>query len=247
MAQANEAPIPKASQLIFHFIQRNKNNKSPLPEEDKLANLTFASMKLSKKNWLYIGFFTALAVGFYIALSVIIPGYNEKKSPPVSVVRPFAFTNQDGNTLMDKDMAGKVYAVEFFFTTCKGICPRMNNNMKLVYEALKEEKDFYILSFTCDPKNDSAAQLKKYADSLNVNTNKWIFLTGRKDSLYNAARLSFSIDDPKNIVRDINDDFLHSQNWALVDRNGDVVAIYDGLKSKEVKNLIRRARQLLKE
>jgi protein SCO1/2 len=148
---------------------------------------------------------------------------------------------------MDKDMAGKVYAVEFFFTTCKGICPRMNNNMKLVYEALKEEKDFYILSFTCDPKNDSAAQLKKYADSLNVNTNKWIFLTGRKDSLYNAARLSFSIDDPKNIVRDINDDFLHSQNWALVDRNGDVVAIYDGLKSKEVKNLIRRARQLLKE
>lgn len=218
-----------------------------MPEDDKLASLTFASMKLSKKNWLYIGFFTALAVGFYIALSVIIPGYNERKSPPVSIVRPFAFTNQDGNIITDKDMAGKVYAVEFFFTTCKGICPSMNNNMKLVYEALKEEKDFYILSFTSDPKNDSAAQLKKYADSLNVNTNKWIFLTGRKDSLYNAARLSFSIDDPKNIVRDINDDFLHSQNWALVDRNGDVVAIYDGLKSKEVKNLIRRARQLLKE
>lgn len=204
-------------------------------------------MKLSKKNWLYIGFFTALAIGFYIALSVLIPGYNEKKSPPVSIVRPFAFTNQDGQILSDKDMAGKVYAVEFFFTTCKGICPRMNNNMKMVYEEMKDQKDFYILSFTCDPKNDTSAQLKKYADSLKVNTAKWIFLTGRKDSLYNAARLSFSIDDPKNIVRDINDDFLHSQNWALINRNGDVVAIYDGLKSKEVKDLVRRAKQLLNE
>jgi len=204
-------------------------------------------MNLSKKSWLYIGFFSALAVAFYLVLSAVIPGYNERKLPPVSIVRPFAFTNQDGNTLTDKDMAGKVYAVEFFFTTCKGICPRMNNNMKTVYEALKDEKDFYILSFTCDPKNDSAAQLKKYADSLKVNTNKWVFLTGRKDSLYNAARLSFSIDDPKNIVRDINDDFLHSQNWALVDKAGNVVAIYDGLKSKEVKDLIRKARQLLQE
>lgn len=204
-------------------------------------------MKLSKKNWLYIGFFAALAIGFYIVLSTVIPGYNESKSPPVSIVRPFAFINQDGSTVTDRDMAGKVYAVEFFFTTCRGICPRMNNNMKMVYEELKGQSDFYILSFTCDPANDSVAQLKKYADSLQVDTRKWVFLTGRKDSLYNAARLSFSIDDPKSIVKNINDDFLHSQHWALVNRNGEVVYIYDGLKKEEVKDLIKRARKLLKK
>lgn len=204
-------------------------------------------MKLSRKNWLYIGFFTVLAVGFYVALSTTIPGYTESKSPPVSTVRPFTFINQDGQTVTDKQMAGKVYAVEFFFTTCKGICPRMNNNMKLVYEALKEKNDFYILSFTCDPANDSAARLKHYADSLGADTRKWIFLTGRKDSLYNAARLSFNIDDPKNIVRNINDDFLHSQHWALVNQQGDVVGIYDGLKKDEISDLIQKAKQLLRK
>jgi protein SCO1/2 len=204
-------------------------------------------MKLSKKSWLNIIFFTTLAIAFYVVLSVIIPGYNEKKIPVISYVRPFAFTNQDGNILSDKDMQGKVYAVEFFFTKCPGICPAMNRNMKLVYEELKNEKDFFILSFTCDPENDSAVQLKKYANSMKVNTDKWIFLTGRKDSLYNAARLSFSIDDPKNNLKDINDQFMHSQNWALVDKKGNVRGVYDGLKQSEVRDLIRRAKKLLSE
>jgi len=205
------------------------------------------AMKLSKKSWLYLAFFVLLAVGFYFTLSVLIPGYSEKKFPPINTIRPFSFVNQDGQRLTDSNMLGKVYAVEYFYTTCPGICPRMNKNMRKVYDELNKENDFKILSLTCDPKTDSAAKLKHYADSMQVDTQKWIFLTGRKDSLYSAARLSFSIDDPANIVRNEEDDFMHSQNWALVNRKGEVVGIFDGLKKSEVKDLIKKAKRLLKE
>jgi protein SCO1/2 len=202
---------------------------------------------MSKKKLFYIGFFVLLALTFYFVLTLIIPGFGKKYIPPISYVRPFSFTNQDGKAITEKDMAGKVYVAEYFFTTCKGICPKMNKNMKLVYEQFKNDTDFLILSHTCDPENDSVAQMKKYSQSLGVNTNRWIFLTGRKDSLYNMARISYTIDDPANNLKSIDDDFLHTQFWALVDRNGDVKKIYDGLKESEVEELIGDIKRLLKE
>ncbi len=119
--------------------------------------------------------------------------------------------------------------------------------MKQVYEKFKNENDFLILSHTCDPEQDSAAQLKKYSDSLGVNTSCWMFLTGRKDSLYTMARISYTIDDPANNLRNIDDDFLHTQFWALVDRKGDVRKIYDGLKQNEIYELISDIKKMLKE
>ncbi len=202
---------------------------------------------MTKKSWLYTGFFAVLVLVFYFVLTQVIPGYSQKKSPPISYVRSFSFTDQDGKTVTNKDVAGKVYVAEYFFTTCKGICPKMNNNMKLVYETLKEEKDFLILSHTCDPETDSVPEMKKYADSMGVNTEKWIFLTGRKDSLYTMARVSYTIDDPANNLKSIDDDFLHTQFWALVDKNGDVRKVYDGLKQSEVRALIKDAVKLLKQ
>ncbi|HRX93214.1 MAG TPA: SCO family protein [Chitinophagaceae bacterium] len=202
---------------------------------------------MSKKGWFYTAFFVLLAVGFYFMLVKIIPGYNKRGVAPVSFVRPFSFSNQDGEKVTEKSVAGKVYVAEYFFTTCKGICPKMNNNMRMVYDALKDEKDFLILSHTCDPDTDSVQQMKKYADSMQVNTDKWIFLTGRKDSLYNMARISYTIDDPNDNLVSMEDDFMHSQLWALVDKNGDVRHIYDGLKESEVKKLIKDARRLLKD
>ena len=202
---------------------------------------------MSKKRLLYIGFFTVLVVGFYFIITRLIPEFSKGGVAPVSYIRPFAFTNQDGKTITEKDVAGKVFVAEYFFTTCKGICPRMNNNMKQVYERLKEEKDFLILSHTCDPETDSAAKLKHYSDSMGVNTSRWMFLTGRKDSLYTMARVSYTIDDPANNLKNIEDDFLHTQFWALVNRKGDVKKIYDGLKETEVKELIKDAISMMKE
>ena len=195
----------------------------------------------------YIGFFVALFLIFYFVLSLIIPGYTKKGVAPISFVRPFSFTTQDGMPFTEKEVAGKVFVADYFFTTCKGICPKMNNNMKLVYEAFKNENDFLILSHTCDPDTDSVAQMKKYTDSLGVDTKRWVFLTGRKDSLYNMARVSYTIDDPADNLINMEDDFMHSQLWALVDRNGDVRKVYDGLKESEVQQLIKEAKKLLKD
>jgi len=197
---------------------------------------------MPKKKIFYISFFAVLVVVFYLIVSKWIT-----RDDTIAVVQPFSFTNQDGKQVTRDDVAGKVYVAEYFFTHCDGICPTMNNNMRLVYEEFKKDTNFLILSHTCDPDRDSVAQMKYYADSMKVDTKRWIFLTGRKDSLYNTARVSYTIDDPANSLKNIDDQFIHSQFWALVDKNGEVKKIYDGLKESEVNNLIAAARRLLKK
>jgi len=201
---------------------------------------------MSKKNWIYIGFFTALVIVFYFVLTALVPEFG-KRVTPISYVRPFAFTDQDGKTFTEKDVAGKVFVAEYFFTTCRSICPIMNNNMRSVYDVFKNEKNFMILSHSSTPDIDSVPVLKRYADSMGVSSSHWVFLTGSKDSLYNMARVSYVIDDPNNHVVNIKDDFIHTQFWALVDKNGDVRKIYDGLKESEVSVLITDIKKLLKD
>ncbi|MEP7318502.1 MAG: SCO family protein, partial [Panacibacter sp.] len=87
------------------------------------------------------------------------------KSPSISFVKPFTFVTQDGGHFTEQDMQGKVCLVNYFFTTCKGICPRMNGNMHVIYDVFKDEPDFMIISHTCDPERDSVPVLKHYADS----------------------------------------------------------------------------------
>ncbi len=201
---------------------------------------------MPKRRIFYIVFYSLLVVGFFAALSIAIPGYLKKQWKPISTVQPFAFTNQEGKIITEKDALGKVNVVNFFFTTCTGICPRMNNNLKPVYEKFKSNPEFLVLSYTCDPSTDSVPVLKRYADSIGADPNKWIFLTGEKDSLYRMARHSYTIDDPK-AVADSETDFLHSQFIALVNRKGEVVGIYDGIKPSEVSEMEKDVEKLLKE
>ena len=202
---------------------------------------------MTKKQIFYLVFFGLLVIGFFVGLMIVIPGFAKPNYPAIGEVKPFAFTNQDNKIVTDSDLQNKVVAVEYFFTTCKGICPRLNNNMKKVYEEFKNENDFLILSHTCDPEADSVTRLKHYADSLQVNTDRWQFLTGRKDSLYFMARESYKIDDPANNPENIADDFLHTQFIALINKEGDVVKIYDGLKQSELNEMSKEIKKLLKE
>lgn len=203
---------------------------------------------MSKKAIFYTLFFTGLMVAFYFTLKQVIPGYADEKFQVLNTVKPFNFTNQEGNSISERDVEGKVYVAEYFFTTCTGICPILNTNMKTIYEKYENEPGFMILSHTCDPANDSVGRLKHYADSLKVNPAKWVFLTGSKDSLYNAARVSYLLDDPKNNMENIDDQFLHTQFFALVDKNGRVrKKIYDGLKKSELRELEKDIAVLLKE
>lgn len=172
----------------------------------------------------------------------------QAKLPVISYVKPFSFLDQDNGYFTNRDMQGKVSVVEYFFTTCKGICPKMNNNMRKIYEEFKNEPDFMIVSHSCDPETDSVPRMKHYADSMKVDNKKWVFLTGRKDSLYNQARNSYLLDDPKNNVQNIEDQFIHTQFFALVDKNGQVRGqVYDGLKEDELAKLRTDIAKLLKE
>lgn len=201
-----------------------------------------------KKKLIGYSIFFVVLTGLFLLFSFWGTDNWKAKSPVISNVKPFTFTNQDGKDFTEKDMIGKVVVVNFFFTTCKGICPRMNANMHKIYDAFKDEPGFMIVSHTCDPETDSVPVIKRYADSLKVNEHKWVFLTGRKDSLYQQARVSYLLDDPKNAVVDINDQFLHTQFFALVDKNGDVRGqVYDGLKQEELEKLKDDIKTLLKE
>lgn len=204
-------------------------------------------MSMSKKTIFYIIFFSVLVVGFYMVMSFMIPDFSKPKLIPISTVQPFQFTNQDGQAVTQKDVYGKVYVVDYFFTTCKGICPKMKTQLKRVYEKFNNEKDFLILSHTCDPGTDSVQTLRDYSTRMGVDTKKWIFLTGRKDSLYNMARFSYKIDDPANNLKNADEDFMHTQFFALVDREGNVRKIYDGIVPAEVSSMMKDITRLLKE
>lgn len=196
---------------------------------------------------LYLLFFVVLFGGFLFALSKVVPGFGTVEMPVLNYVRPFSFQNQYGKITTQKEVEGKVYVAEFFFTTCKSICPIMNRNMKTVFNEFKNEKDFLILSHSVDPETDSAGRMKFYADSLGVNNANWLFLTGSKDSLYNAARVSYLLDDPKNNSAKIADQFIHTQFFALIDKSGQVRKIYDGLKKEELNELKKDIEALLKQ
>jgi protein SCO1/2 len=202
---------------------------------------------MNKKLLGYLLFFIILVSGFYFFVFKGTDNW-KVKLPVISYVKPFHFTTQDGLPFTDKDMLGKVCVVEYFFTTCKGICPKMNANMRTVYEQFKDEPNFLIVAHTCDPDRDSAARLKIYADSMKINTQKWVLLTGRKDSLYQIARSAYLLDDPKNNVEKIEDQFIHTQFFALVDKDGKVRGqVYDGLKQTELDRLKKDIKSLLAE
>jgi protein SCO1/2 len=202
---------------------------------------------MSKKIWFYCLFFLTLIIVFYLILTKIIPGYGKVGLPQLSKVQAFSFLDQNGDRITNKNVDGKVYLAEFFFTTCPGICPKMNTNLRSVYEKYKNEPNFLILSHTVNPSTDSVSRLKHYADSLGVDADHWIFLTGQKDSLYLAARLSYLLDDPKNNLSPIDEQFIHTQFFALVDKNGYVRSIIDGLKKDEIIEMQGEIDKLLKE
>ena len=202
---------------------------------------------MSRKILGYSIFFIVLITGFFY---FVFAGNDNWKAklPVVSYVKPFTFTNQDNKQVTEADMKGKVTVVEYFFTTCKGICPRMNGSLKKIYNQYKNEPDFLILAHTVEPENDSTPRLRFYADSMKIDTKKWVLLTGRKDSLYKAARGSYLLDDPQNNVDKIEDQFIHTQFLALVDKEGNVRGgVYDALKESEMKKLSADIKGLLAE
>ncbi|MEP6674600.1 MAG: SCO family protein [Ferruginibacter sp.] len=225
-----------------------------------------------KLKWLlYAGFFAVLLLIFYLFLFRYIDTSKSNLAVINDNVQNFSFTAQNGKTISDRDIDGKVYVAEYFFTTCRGICPRMNANMRRVYDAFKNEPGFAILSHTCMPEVDSFPLMKQYEQKMlngKVDTSadgsyrideqpstttpekstNWYFLTGNKADLYKMARHSYMIDDNRrDTTLKIGDQFIHTQFFSLVDKQRRVRGIYDGTKAKEVDQLIADIKDLLKE
>ena len=161
----------------------------------------------------------------------------------------FSFLNQDGKVVTQFDVKGKVFVAEYFFTTCGTICPIMNVQMQRVHKVYQGNKNVRILSFTVDPKVDTVAQMKRYAVAHGADVKSWFFLTGTQEKLYELARKSFFVLKPAETENqgDVGSDFIHTNNFVLVDKEMRIRGYYDGTNSKEVDNLIGDIALLVKE
>lgn len=145
-------------------------------------------------------------------LSYLIINDERKKAPP------FSFINQHGQTITNKDFENKVYLVEFFFTTCPTICPKMNQNLVDIQNTFPKRNDFGIASFTINPNFDTVEVLKNYANQYGVTNPNWHFMTGHQEDLYELANVGFNLYAAQ--VDGAAGGFEHSGNFALIDKDG---------------------------
>lgn len=148
----------------------------------------------------------------YTALDFIRLNGEAKKVPE------FIFLNQDSLYVSNEDYLGKVFVAEFFFSRCPTICPVMNKNMKVLYDAFSNREDFGIASFTIDPEYDTPTMLKQYASAFVDKAETWNFLTGNKQDIYELANTGFNIFASINPA--VAGGFEHQGYFALIDKNG---------------------------
>jgi len=157
----------------------------------------------------------------------------------------FTLVNQDSATVTNETVKGKIYVADFFFTSCRTICPIMKTQMMRVYEQVKDDPEVLIVSHTIDPEYDTVGLLHDYADRLGVKSNKWHFLTGPKDSIYYLAQTSYFVTAMEADAEP--DGFIHSGAFLLIDKQGRIRGKYDGTKEEEVNKLIQDIEVLKKE
>jgi len=197
-----------------------------------------------KEYRLFIGFFVVFSIitisAFYVVLKPkkTLPIYNPSDVNPEMVdstiqyvaldhtIADFSFTNQNGKTITQKDYEGKIYVADFFFTTCRSICPKMTNNMTWLQNQIKNNPKVMLLSHSVTPEIDSVSVLKKYALEKGVIDSKWNLVTGNKKDIYFIARKSYlavKTGKPSEMY-----DMVHTENFVLVDSKRRVRGFYDG-------------------
>lgn len=161
------------------------------------------------------------------------------------IVKDFQFIDQDGRTVSRADFKNSIVVVDFFFTTCEGICPTMSKQMERVYQNFYDQPNVKFLSHTVNPENDSVPVMFAYAKKHGANAEQWKFVTGSKPEIYEMARKWYLVSDTKG--DGTKEDFVHSPYFALVDQGGHVRGHYDGTDAKDVDRLITDMNVLLME
>ena len=207
------------------------------------------------KNKSYIGIsFIVLIFGIW-AVPKIIAKFQKSDLVEIGPVPAFKLTNQENKSISDKDYLGKVYVVEFFFSTCPTICPKMNESMLQLQEEFYGNPNFGIASITIDPAKDTPQVLKEHANLLGVKHYNWHFLTGDKEYIYSLANKGFNLYAGEN--NKVAGGFEHSGLFALIDKNGKIrcrkdaqgnpILYYDGLEAAGVRAIKEDIKKLLEE
>jgi protein SCO1/2 len=148
----------------------------------------------------------------------------------------FEFVDQDSSVVTNETFKDKIYIADFFFTSCRTICPIMKTQMKRVYDTIQNKQDVLLLSHSIDPEYDTVALLHDFAERLGVESKKWHFVTGEKDSIYKIAQTSYFATAMEDKTEP--DGFIHSGAFLLIDRHGRIRGKYDGTKEEDVNRLI---------
>ena len=207
------------------------------------------------KNKSYIGIsFIILIFGIW-AIPKIIAKFQKSDLVEIGPVPAFELTDQNNKKISDKDYLGKVYVVEFFFSTCPTICPKMNQSMLQLQEEFYGNPNFGIASITIDPAKDTPQILKEHANLLGVKHYNWHFLTGDKEYIYSLANKGFNLYAGEN--NKVAGGFEHSGLFALIDKDGKIrcrkdaqgnpILYYDGLEASGVEAIKEDIKKLLAE
>jgi len=207
------------------------------------------------KNKSYIGIsFIVLIFGIW-AVPKILAKFQKADLVTIGPVPKFELTDQNNKKISNTDYLGKVYVVEFFFSTCPTICPIMNQNMLKLQEEFYGNPSFGIASITIDPAHDTPAVLKAHADQLGVKNYNWHFLTGDKKYIYDLALKGFNLYAGENDKQ--AGGFEHSGLFALIDKEGNIrcrkdsfdnpILYYDGLEEAGIKAIKEDIKKLLEE
>jgi protein SCO1/2 len=177
------------------------------------------------------------------------PEWISKSEPAYASIHripAFSFTDQDGQTVTEKTVEGKIYVADFMFTRCGSICPKMTANMGLIQEKFKNNGDVILLSHSVTPGTDSVPVLKSYAEEKGVISGKWHLLTGKEEEIYALAKKQYYAGDTIGYYQTGNE-FLHTENFILVDRHRRIRGVYNGTLALEMDRLAEDINTLLKE
>ncbi len=174
------------------------------------------------------------------------PDKNTEAFQKLHTIPDFTFTDQYGQGISNKTTANKIYVADFFFTRCGNICPVMTDNMNKVSAAFAADNNVMILSHSVTPELDNVNVLKTYAERKHITNPNWHLLTGDKQLIYTLARRGYFADDAVGYNKDVSQ-FLHTENFILVDKHGRIRGVYNGTVPFEVENLIRHIKILKQE
>ena len=156
----------------------------------------------------------------------------------------FQFVNQSNESISEKNFEGKVQVVDFFFTSCPTICPKMTNHLEKVQDHFLQEDKLAIISFSIDPTHDTPERLTMYADLYGVDPERWSLLTGKETDVFELAKdyKVMAFDDSMQGKTNL----IHDGTFVLVDNQRRIRGYYNGLEETEVNRLINDVELLLK-